>query len=425
MAQAMLEFRSREALINQFSTNLKGKQYSSTLDSVEKDALYKQAETALRETLDACPVVSRAVKFATTRCTRELGTRKHKPPTKYKRKSTNVQGPRSKKCRMGSSSLIADEQRVREPQAAEGLPNDVLEHIMKTKFLKSIDVMSAGRTCVRWYGICKHIWQRKRSKELSDAWASEDYFPSKEELAIVELLATRGPPASEIIPRRVEALISSWDNRDYLPSTAEVNFSAHLAQAGHLPRRILTTKAASVIQRITFHEAFTYYRTYYRLTLTIVACAAALATHDYITELEDLWLHNLNLNSIPIQNLTNLVNSVRGKLSIRMISCSRIDLVLRSIRSKTLCIGDVRLDTANTKELLAIMTSHVESLELFQGIVMDIDTLTRYDGRGACRRIELFFFNNDQAIQNRLEAWVERMYWRIKRYGLVMILARK
>ena len=425
MAQAILELRSREALINQFNTNLKGKQHSSTLDSAEKDALCKQAETALRETLDACPVVSRAVKFAATICTRKLGTRKHKLSTRQKRKSTSVQGPRRKRYRMESSSSIADEQQVREPQVAEGLPDDVLEHIMKTRFLKSADVMSAGKTCVRWYGVCKHIWQKKKAKELSDAWASKDYFPSKEELTIVELLATHGPPASEIIPRRVEALISSWDNRDYLPSTTEVNFSAHLAQAGHLPRQILTTKAALVTQRITFHEAFANYHAYYRLTLTIVACAAALATHDYITELDNLFLHNLNLNSIPIQNLTNLVNSVRGKLSIRMISCSRIDLVLRSIRSKTLCIGDICLGTANTKELLAIMTSHVESLELLQGTVMNIGALTRYDGRGACQRIKLFFFNNDQTIQNRLEAWVERMDWRIKRYSLVMILARK
>ena len=88
MAQAILELRSREALINQFNTNLKGKQHSSTLDSAEKDALCKQAETALRETLDACPVVSRAVKFAATICTRKLGTRKHKLSTRQKRKST-------------------------------------------------------------------------------------------------------------------------------------------------------------------------------------------------------------------------------------------------------------------------------------------------------------------------------------------------
>ena len=46
MAQAILELRSREALINQFNTNLKGKQHSSTLDSAGKD------DDAFQMTLD-------------------------------------------------------------------------------------------------------------------------------------------------------------------------------------------------------------------------------------------------------------------------------------------------------------------------------------------------------------------------------------
>ena len=121
----------------------------------------------------------------------------------------------------------------------DALPNDVLEYIMKMKLLNSDDVFSAGQTCVRWHGVCKRVWRKKKSKELSEAWANIDHIPSAEELATVELLAAHGPPASQIIPRKVAALTESLDREEPFPPAAKVTFLALLASHDHLPHQIL------------------------------------------------------------------------------------------------------------------------------------------------------------------------------------------
>ena len=194
----------------------------------------------------------------------------------------------------------------------DALPNDVLEYIMKMKLLNSDDVFSAGQTCVRWHGVCKRVWRKKKSKELSEAWAKSDHIPSAEELATVELLAAHGHPASQIIPRKVAALTETWEKEDYFPPAAEVTSLALLASNGHLPHQILVRKANMV------KEIFVEDEDWDPPSLAEVACAAALATHGYITEVENLWLDELDLDSVSAGDLGNLVKCVHhnGNVSI-------------------------------------------------------------------------------------------------------------
>ena len=301
----------------------------------------------------------------------------------------------------------------------DALPNDVLENIMKLKLMDSGDVMSAGQTCVRWHNICKRVWQKKKSKELSDAWAKSDHIPSTEELATVELLVDHKHLTSQIIPRKVAALTDSWDRGDYFPSASEVAFVALLASNGHLHQETLDSKAAKIIGILNDDDVDST-----SPSLALVACAAALATHGYITEVESLCLDDLDLGSVSAEDLVNLVECVRHHISIYDGVRGDLGLVLSNVKCETLAIADINLSTADTQNLLTAMVNCVESVQLLGDVALDFDILSQYDGKGACEEVELFN-NTNLKHRERVMMWMEKIDWKYSTVGLAMNFTRE
>ena len=298
----------------------------------------------------------------------------------------------------------------------DALPNDVLEYIMKMKLLDSGDVMSSGQTCVRWHNVCRRVWQKRKAKELSDAWANRDHIPSAEELATVELLVDHKHLTSQIIPRKVASLTHSWNREDYFPSASEVAFAALLASNGHLHQEILDIKASKIIGILNDDDVDS-------TSLALVACAAALATHEYITEVDSLCLDDLDLDSVSAADLVNLVKCVRHNISIYGVR-GNLCSVLENVECKTLVIADLNLSTADTQNLLTAMVSCVESVQLLGDVVLDLDTLSQYDGKGACEEVELFD-DTDMRHRDRVKMWMEKIDWKYTVDGLAMIFMRE
>ena len=111
---------------------------------------------------------------------------------------------------------------------------------------------------------------------------------SPAEVDCASLLAASGHLPRQVITSRAERIARNWSQPSHEPSPAEVNFTASLVANGHLPCQILTDKAEDV------HECL------HLPTRAQVQCAAALATHDFITRVRGLWLGWAGLCLTPL-----------------------------------------------------------------------------------------------------------------------------
>ena len=195
----------------------------------------------------------------------------------------------------------------------------------------------------------------------------------------MELLVSQNP-LFQIITGKVAAVSQVWSRNHYFPTESEVAFVALLASNGHgqIPEQILASKANELTALLD--------DVFFIPSLPLVAAAAALATHGYITHVEQLGLYNLDLDSVSAGNLANLVRCVHGGVQISGV---RGDLspLLGTAKCSRLVIGNMDLSTAETQGLLAAMVSRVRMVELGSGVTLDMETLSQYDGKGECERV--------------------------------------
>ena len=84
----------------------------------------------------------------------------------------------------------------------------------------------------------------------------------------------------------------------------------------------------------------------------------------------------------------------------------------------------MNLSTADTQNLLTAMVSCVESVQLLGDVVLDLDTLSQYDGKGVCEEVELFD-DTDMRHRDRVKMWMEKIDWKYTVDGLAMIFMRE
>ena len=150
----------------------------------------------------------------------------------------------------------------------------------------------------------------------------------------------------------------------------------------HLPPGLLPRLAAKITQR---------WPQLYHPPLAEVALAAALATRGHLGTVRRLRLVNLSLSSIPALELASLARCVRGvdhHLDMDGVTGDLAPL-LANINCTSLSVRNMGLSTADTRALVAAMTSRVQEVVLGDDVTLDMEALARYDGRGVCSRLQL------------------------------------
>ena len=144
-----------------------------------------------------------------------------------------------------------------------------------------------------------------------------------------------------------------------------------------------------------------------------LATAAALATHGYITHVRHLYLYDLDLDSVSAGNLASLVHCVSTSVEISRV-WGDLSPVLGIAKCSELDIGNTDLSTAETQGLLAAMVSRVRKVRLCTGVTLDMETLSKYDGKGKCRRV-LVEWGTARRYRGQVKSWAKRIGWKLKR----------
>ena len=157
----------------------------------------------------------------------------------------------------------------------------------------------------------------------------------------------------------------------------------------------------------------------YHPSLFEVTCAAALSTHGALTqahrhniaEVKTMNLRELDISTIPAEEVANLTQCIRESVEINNVH-GDLSPVLSNVKCDVLRISKATLSTAETQSLVTAMVSGVEKVELGRGVAVDMETLTQYDGRGECRQVWLW---GQIIYREQVNMWTKEMGWKIIR----------
>ena len=149
-------------------------------------------------------------------------------------------------------------------------------------------------------------------------------------------------------------------------------------------------------------------------SLPEINCAASLAYHEVISFLDTIWMCDMDLSSVPNLHLAALVACPTEEVSIRHVTgCNLLSIINSIYGCNLLRISEQSLNGEEAMALLNLMRrveNGVETVTLGKQVILDINTITEYDGQGECRAIRCL---GDTATRYRedLCAWARRLNW--------------
>ena len=132
--------------------------------------------------------------------------------------------------------------------------------------------------------------------------------------------------------------------------------------------------------------------------LSEITCAASLAHHKLLGSVVGMWLHDVDLTSIPAENLVSLASCVTEnyieRVHIQNVSGCGLITILDNVKieKRMLVISKQSLGTEETQALVRAMESHVEKVMLYFKVTLDIRVLMEYSGKGKCREVECDYY---------------------------------
>ena len=159
-----------------------------------------------------------------------------------------------------------------------------------------------------------------------------------------------------------------------------------------------------------------------RMSLEEQASAASLVHHGILVEVscKRLCLGNVNLSSIPIQQLGSLASCVTDFVSIGgNVIISDLGVLLDKVKSNELNITSQALETGgNNLALVRAMQTRVKRVNLIhdedEGTV-DVGALTSYDGKGKCEEILVMVIesteNTGRITEEDMRQWAQAIGW--------------
>ena len=98
-------------------------------------------------------------------------------------------------------------------------------------------------------------------------------------------------------------------------------------------------------------------------------------------------LEDVDLSSVPAEHLASLASCVRMGVVIMNVSNCNVISILDNVNVDLLAITSQGLSTEDTRSLVRVMESGVDSVHLVNEVSLDIEALTQYAGEGRCRRV--------------------------------------
>ena len=145
-----------------------------------------------------------------------------------------------------------------------------------------------------------------------------------------------------------------------------------------------------------------------------VSSVATFIFYGYITEVQAMWLENIDLSEVV--HASSLAD-VTVALSVRITNVTgNIDPLLSRVKCRLLYISDMILSSEDTAALVQGMQTSVEQVELGYDpdpVELDWDTLLTYDGRGHCGKVCCRGKARGR-YGDQLATWGETMGWSVE-----------
>ena len=154
--------------------------------------------------------------------------------------------------------------------------------------------------------------------------------------------------------------------------------------------------------------------------------AAQLAWDGHLISVEFMRIVYIDISDIPLAQMKKLTSIVTWNVGIDfMTPTSQLSSILACVKCPGLWLGDMELSEENTRALVTAMRERVVEVWLWDNITLDIEELTKYDGRGRCWRLEV---GRDTRTRHgdRLRSWAADKGWRVTEDNLCwLVMVRK
>ena len=155
--------------------------------------------------------------------------------------------------------------------------------------------------------------------------------------------------------------------------------------------------------------------------LPVIICAASLAHHRLLGSVKKMELANVDLSSVPSEQLASLASSVTESVEIsNALGCDLVTF-LDSVKSEKLIICKESLDSKETEALVRAMESRVEEVELVYKATLEIRDLMEYSGQGKCRKVKCYGDTKGK-YREQLRTWAESRNWEVTEDDRILLL---
>ena len=147
-------------------------------------------------------------------------------------------------------------------------------------------------------------------------------------------------------------------------------------------------------------------------------CAASLAHHRLLGSVQGMSLMDVDLTSIPAENLVSLASCVTEnyieRVHIQNVSGCGLITILDSVKieERMLLISKQSLGSEETQALVRAMESRVGIMGLDGEATLDIRVLIEYNGQGKCRWVDCFNKAADR-YREQLKVWATNRNWKV------------
>ena len=125
---------------------------------------------------------------------------------------------------------------------------------------------------------------------------------------------------------------------------------------------------------------------HYRPTAPEISCVASPAHHGLLGSVEGMDLIDVDLSSVPAEQLASLTSCVTGVASICNVSGCDLVNILDGVKMRWLSIRQ-SLGNEETQALVRAMESGVERVDLGGELAKNMKVLIEYSGEGKCRMV--------------------------------------
>ena len=239
------------------------------------------------------------------------------------------------------------------------------------------------------------------------------------------------------------SLSSGWQNlpdvimRDILSmvgqnSLEDLHKSRQVSQSWNESLQLLSQKRRDTIKRKAESQTGEEWKLEYWPKLPEIVKAGELAHHGMLSSLKAMWLQDedcqvLDLTSVPAEHLAALASCVKiwGAVVINKVKCDLVPIIVNS-QCEVLSIFNQTLGTEETRALAWAMETGVEVVSLSEVILEDIMEITKYNGRGICRKLTLNLHGDDvEENKTKLRNWAQEIDWDVRSIDNELKFSRK